>query len=137
MEFLIGMQERICTESVHFWAPGDPGAFKLDVVSGPCHHDALQFIEQNTDGGDAQVLCVALLVPDDVDRDDASAVKVLIYGLHVGQLSRNDALAFRRRLAASQIEGLPTSCQALIDYGAVDCGEHFQGNVRLDLPPLD
>lgn len=59
----------------------------------------------------------AVLIFENTNRYDPDAVKVEIKGQQVGYLSRGDAKAFRKRMAAERIAGERFDCEANIRGG--------------------
>lgn len=112
-----------------------PGREPVDVVGESFHQDALLSLAGGRRSyGGVELDAVAELVPD-ADPETPGSVSVLIGGLCVGRLSREDADRYRPAIAEARVvHGLAT-CRAVIrggwDRGGDDVGLF---GVRLFLP---
>ncbi|MDK6079679.1 HIRAN domain-containing protein [Massilia varians] len=116
-----------------------PGHYRVDVAGESFYRDSLIEIcgPHRDDGVNIDVR--AKLVLQDDNPHDKKAVKVMVNGLQVGHLSRDDARAFRRAVRYGKLSEYETfECAALIrggwDRGPSDRGDY---GVRLDLPQDD
>ena len=114
------------------------GDFEFEVVGESNYQDALKRIAQTRTKDLREEDFVALLIPEDDNKHDKSAVRVDIEGMTVGYMSRDDARKFRRRLAGKKMAGAVTSCDAMIGggYERGDGTTAFYG-VSLDIKPFD
>ncbi len=102
-----------------------PGAFQEEIVGESHYQPALKRLA----GGEKRQPATARLICESNNPHDANAVRVEIFGQTVGHLPRDEAPAYRRRLAALQQSGAIVECDAVIVTG-------WDGliGVYLDLP---
>ena len=80
----------------------------------------------------------AILVPEDANPHDPKAVKVTVQGFTVGYLSREDARAYRRRLARKKLGMVPASCGLQITGGyPLKDGTIAHYGAVLDIKPFE
>ncbi|MCH9638176.1 MAG: hypothetical protein K0U40_01660, partial [Betaproteobacteria bacterium] len=93
---------------------------------------------ESNDENNVMPTFTAYLIPDDTNENDDKAVRVDINGAQVGNLSRENARSFRRRLRAKKLSVQITSCQAII----TGIGNHEQDgqekhySVKLNIKPF-
>lgn len=116
-----------------------PRHFRIDVAGESFYADSFTQIcgPRREDGVDIEVR--ALLILQDDNSYDKYAVQVLIQGLPVGHLSRDDARAFRRTVRYGELSIHERFYCAGMIRGGWDRGADDRGNygVRLDLPSDD
>jgi hypothetical protein len=78
--------------------------------------------------------CEAHLIPEPDNPYDINAVKVVVQGLHVGHLSREDAVRFHEEMALAGQPG-GARCAARLD-GGWRTNQHDEGSfgIRLGIP---
>jgi hypothetical protein len=113
------------SSETHQWDDG--GNFDFEVVGESHYQSNLRALAGDHGDEGVELECKALLVPDNLNKHDDKAVTVYVNGLQVGNLSREDARSFRRRL------GRTTSCNALIRGGGFHNGEKYLYGIRLDM----
>jgi hypothetical protein len=114
--------------------PGN-GGYRIDVAGESFYEESFSSLcgERTITG--ARIEVRARLELEDNNPHDKHAVRVMIQGLQVGHLSRDDARAFRRLVRyGSLAEHEIFECSAVI-CGGWDRGDGDKGNfgVRLDL----
>ncbi|MDM0041535.1 hypothetical protein QTH89_05165 [Variovorax sp. J22G21] len=119
----------------HHWA--SIGEFAFSVVGESHYQDALKKIAGDHGKAKARVECIARLMPDDANKFDDKAVAVLVGAAQVGNLSREDARRFRRRLGQKGLGSQITSCDAVVLGGGEWRGEPRMYGMQLDLKPFD
>jgi hypothetical protein len=122
---------------VHHWEPHKDHSFDFEVVGESNYQAALAKLA-GTHGDESPHLEVqALLVPETDNPHDKNAVRVVLSGMTVGYLARDDAGSFRRRLSGRKLTGQVTSCDAVIVGGFVGKdGKRASYGVRLDMKPF-
>lgn len=96
----------------HYW--DDSKLFDFQVV-GESHYQEALAATVRALAPNRKV--IATLIPDNSNAHDDQAVRVELYGQHVGYLGRDDARGFRQRLTAKKLSGQITSCEAEIRGG--------------------
>lgn len=114
------------------------GTYDFEVVGEASYQAALDHIcGGRTDEGH-EMECTAVLTEEPTNRFDPNAVMVTVDNRKVGYLSRREAVAYRKALAASGLAGLPVHVEAVI-VGGWDRGSRGEGHygVKLDMeiPP--
>lgn len=110
------------------------GSYAVEVVGESHYQSALEAIAGGRTADSARVHADAVLILEDDNKYDPGAVRVEISGKTVGHLSREDAPAYRARLAAMGKPAARGMCHARI-VGGWDRGEGERGNygVYLDV----
>lgn len=114
------------------------GEYDFEVVGESHYQHVLKALMG--DGKDPSIdgRGTAILVPEDTNPHDPKAVKVTVQGLTIGYLSREDARAYRRRLARKKLGMVPASCGLQITGGyTLNDGSQAYYGVVLDLEPFD
>lgn len=119
----------------HHWLP--TGDFAFSVVGESHYQAALKKLAGEHGKKKARVECIAQLTPDDANRYDDKTVAVTVNGAQVGNLSREDARKFRRRLGQKGLTGQATFCNAIVLGGGEWRGEARFYGIQLDLKPFD
>jgi hypothetical protein len=104
------------------------GSYAIEVVGESHYLDNLRSIAGR---GEVRLECAALLVPDDDNRHDKNAVKVIIQGKQVGHLSRKLAREYRAKMAEQGMGDVVAEVPAIIVGGGKDKPNL---GVWLDLP---
>lgn len=126
---------RAANPAPHHWE--STGDFAFSVVGESHYQAALKAIAGEHGKKKARVECVARLVPEDQNRHDNKAVAVSVDGAQVGNLRREDARSFRRRLGQKGLGGQATFCNAVVLGGGEWRGEARMYGIQLDLKPFD
>lgn len=114
------------------------GNFEFEVVGESHYQKSLEKIANSRTKDLREEDFIAILVPEDDNKHDESAVRVDIEGMTVGYMSRDDARKFRRRLAGKKMAKAVTSCDAMIGGGYERSdGSTAMYGVALDLKPFD
>lgn len=114
------------------------GEYDFEVVGESFHQPALKTLAGQHGKAAANLETVAMVVPDDNNPHDKKAVKVTIDGHQVGNLSRDDARNYRRRLTARKLGMVPAQCGALVMGGFIGRdGKRASYGVRLDLETFE
>ena len=123
-------------EDVFRWPP--EGEYDFDIVGESNYQPALKALAGDHGEESADKECTALIVPEDNNPHDGSAVRVDIDGSTVGYLSREDARRFRRRLGAKKMGKNPTCCAAMVVGGfRLKNGLLASYGVKLDIKLFD
>jgi len=114
------------------------GYYDHDIVGEANYQDALNDIcGGKTDDGHEHE-CMALLIEEPTNQYDRNAVKVTISGQTVGYLSRGDAVAYKRALAAAGLSGKAAQVDAVI-VGGWERGRrgsgHYGVKIDMEMPP--
>jgi hypothetical protein len=105
----------------------------LEVVGESYRQDALNSISGGrTEYGPLRVDQVACLVPDPTNPYDPNAVAVMVEGLHVGYLSRADAVSWHPVTAWAASHGMLLAAEAAV-IGGWDRGPGDQGSFGIIL----
>lgn len=119
----------------HAWP--DLGEYDFEVVGESNYQHALSALAENTHP-DEEKTGIAILVPEDNNPYDNKAVRVIVQGLTIGYLSREDARSYRRRLASKKLGMIPASCGVLVTGGHVlNDGTRAHYGAQLDMKPFD
>lgn len=113
--------------------PG-PGEFDFDIVGESHYQENLEELAGGRGEESAEINVIAVLSLENSNKYDKNAVRVDIDGLTVGYLSRDDAIDYRKKIAAAGAADKTLACKAMIVGGwnrGKDKG-HF--GVKLDLP---
>ena len=114
------------------------GEYDFEVVGESFYQPALKAMAGDHGSNAAHLETTAVVVPDDNNPHDTKAVKVTIDGKQVGNLSREAARSYRRRLAAKKQGMVPAQCGALVMGGFIDRdGKRASYGVRLDMKPFE
>ncbi|UMR31415.1 hypothetical protein MJ904_04035 [Massilia sp. MB5] len=122
------------TAPARHWS--DEGRFQLEVVAESRYQATIRQLAGAHGEQSANARHPAILAPDDMNAYEATAVAVFLSGQMVGYLEPKQAAAFRRLLAQQELEGQPTSCDALIRGGGLWEGKRLSYSVSLDVEPL-
>jgi hypothetical protein len=114
----------------------DEGRFMVEVVNESKFQPLLKELAGVHGDAPANARYVATLVPDDANPYEDKAVTVFVEGRFVGQLGTKDAVVFRQRLALKEVEGQPTTCDAIVKGGGLFEGRRMSYVVVLDVEPL-
>jgi hypothetical protein len=110
------------------------GSFSVKVAGTSYRQKSLERIAGERGWHAIETDVVATIVLENGNPHDANAVRVEIFGLQVGYLPRELALAYRRMLRTSERAAIAETCLARItggwQRGGGDCGHY---GVRLDL----
>lgn len=118
----------------YHWTP--TGHYTVEVVGESNYQWAIARIAGNHGDGPIELECIAVLLPEDKNRYDKNAVRILMGGYRVGYLARHEAPIYRERLLKMGLEGA-VSCNAFIGGGAMgQYGDRLYYGVWLDLAPL-
>lgn len=122
--------------SQYGWPP--LGEYEFEVVGESFYQPVLKALHDTVAGTDEEPTGTAVLVPENDNPHDASAVRVTVQGLTIGYLSANDARSFRRRLVSKKIGLVATSCGVLITGGyMLRDGQQAHYGAQLDMKPFD
>jgi HIRAN domain len=113
------------------------GGMEVQVVGESSYQAALSRICGGKTGQSAELACVASLVPEPENAKDTNAIAVLIDGLKVGYLSREDAEGYQPLMRTLSARGLTGQCEALIKGGWKRPHSEGQFGVVLDLEDPD
>lgn len=113
------------------------GDFAFEVVGESNYQNAITSIAGHHGDQPPTAIFKALLIPENNNEYDSSAIRVDIQSKTVGYMSRDDARSFRLRLGANKLQDQATFCNAIIIGGFItrDGDRAFYG-VRLDLKPF-
>jgi len=114
----------------------DNGRFMVEVVNESKFQPLLKELAGVHGDAAANARHVATLVPDDANPYEDKAVTVFVDGRFVGQLAAKEAVVFRQRLAQKEVEGQPTTCDAIVKGGGLFEGRRLSYVVVLDIEPL-
>lgn len=114
----------------------DEGRFQTEVVAESRYQATIRQLAGEHGEQSAHARHTAILVPDDMNAYEATAVAIFVSGQMVGYLAPKEAAAFRRLLAQQELSGQPTSCDALIRGGGRWEGKRLSYSVSLDVEPL-
>lgn len=111
-----------------------PGLFAIDVVGESHYQNDLEKICGGRTEKGHKFETQAYLFHEDDNPHDNKAIVVVIDGMIVGYLDRQNAREIRKLLAAAGFAGHPATCAALI-VGGWDRGKSDKGHfgVKLDL----
>lgn len=110
------------------------GEFEFDIVGESHYQDALSRIAGPKTEEGVEWYCEAELRPEPSNPHDRNAVAVMIQGLKVGYLAREDAMAWKRALANTGRPDAPTLVDAVIVGGwRRPGGDEGSFGVKLDL----
>lgn len=111
------------------------GNFDFELVGAEYYQAELQHLADNHRGEQLDGLpLTAMLIPEDENRSDNTAVRVDVDGLTVGYLSLVDSKGYHRRMAELKQKVRPTACAALLVVNPSpksDAGTHFR--IKLDM----
>jgi len=115
--------------------------FEFDVVGESYYQETLEKLVEHAkteanDESNVMPTFTAYLIPDDLNENDDKTVRVDINGAQVGNLSRENARSFRRRLRAKKLSVQITSCQAIITGAHGQDDQERQYGVKLNLKPF-
>ena len=115
------------------------GQFDFELVGAEYYQAELQHIVDNHRGERLDGLpLTAMLIPEEENRSDDTAVRVDVEGLTVGYLSLVDSKGYHRRMTELKQRVKPTACAALLVVGPTQKnGTHTQHKVMLDLKPFN
>ena len=109
------------------------GTFRLEVVGMASCQPELEEISDNPFLEEERIV-LALLIPEDTNPYDPTAVRVQIWGRTVGYLSRAEARALRACLGSEVQRTQRFRCRATIQRGSFPTGgEKALWLVRLDV----
>lgn len=123
-------------EDIYRWP--NRGEFDFEIVGESHYQPALRQLagEHGDESPDREY--TAMLVPEHNNPHDGYAVRVVVEGMTVGYLPRDDARSFRRRLSAKNMAIVPTCCAALIVGGfRLKNGLRAHYGVKLDINPFN
>jgi hypothetical protein len=110
------------------------GEFEFEIVGESHYQDALNRIAGPKTEEGVEWYCEAELRPEPSNPHDINAVAVMIHGLKVGYLAREDAMAWNRALANTGRPDAPTLVDAVIVGGwQRPDGREGSFGVKLDL----
>ena len=111
------------------------GEFDFELVGAEYYQAELQHLVDNHRGEQLDGLpLTAMLIPEDGNPSDGTAVRVDVEGLTVGYLSLVDSKGYHRRMTELKQRVRPTACAALlIAYPTQKSGTDIQHRVKLDL----
>lgn len=113
-----------------------PGRYAVEVVGESRSQKALEKISGPKEAHGKRHQCMAILLCEDSNPHDSSAVAVFIDRSKVGYLNRHDARAYRSKMA-DQTNRVPAfKVNALIVGGYKKDGEEGHYGVQLDMDPL-
>lgn len=129
-------QQRAKRAEFHRWE--ERGEFAVAVVGEAFRQGALaRYAEAHgIASSGADYLCEARLIPEQYNPHDEHAVAVCLGVEQVGYLSREDARAFRERLALHPFGGAETRCAAKVVTGPEKRGGGGRFGVLLDIEPF-
>ena len=109
--------------------------YPLEVVGESFRNDSFANIECIDEFQEADIYCDADLVPNPLNESDTNAVEVRVQGLHIGFLSRQDALKYKE--SAGEFSQRATECKALIQKRIYDGDAVYSVWLAVDLtnPP--
>lgn len=112
-----------------------PGLFNVNVVGESHYQDELLSICGPKKNKGTNLVVDAVLILENTNIYDKNAVLVAINGLKVGYLSRENAIAYRKKIASLNQPNSSFGCKAKI-VGGWDDGKGDEGffGVKLDLP---
>ncbi|MDI4633322.1 hypothetical protein J7U46_09710 [Pelomonas sp. V22] len=108
------------------------GLYQLDAVGESFNYEALNSFEWPKGFDGAVVLCAAQLVHQPENEHDGNAVAIFIDDLHVGHLSRMDAVAYHQRVQALGLSNRTTWANCLISGSHLE-DEQRRFSVQLDM----
>ncbi|WGG50903.1 hypothetical protein [Rugamonas sp. DEMB1] len=123
------------TSPVRHWSDG--GRFLVEVSSESRYQAAIGELAGEHGAQGASAPYQAVLLPDDHNHYEDKAVAVFMAGRMVGYLAPKDALRFRQRLAAAELAGQPTTCDAMVRGGGDWQGKRLAYVVVLDVEPFE
>ncbi len=110
------------------------GMFAVKVVGESYHESSLRDVFGPVTLELKEIERGATLVLENTNPHDPNAVRVEVEGRHVGHLSRDDAVIFRKRYAPAGVDGTSFRCDAMLIGGRARNGVRI--GVELDIPPL-
>ncbi|MDO8458528.1 MAG: HIRAN domain-containing protein [Burkholderiaceae bacterium] len=127
----------LASQPIHHWP--SLGYFEFDVVGESYYQSNLKQIAGDHGKQSAEVTTIATLMPDNDNKFDKNAVRILVAGRTVGYLTREDAPRFRRRLSSCKLGSTAlTTCDALVVGGfAKKNGDTASYGLQLDIKPFD
>ena len=136
-------KEHTAEQQTEVFAWPNLSKFEFEVVDESYYQETLEKLvehakTESNDENNVMPTFTAYLIPDDTNENDDKAVRVDINGAQVGNLSRENARSFRRRLRAKKLSVQITSCQAII----TGIGNHEQDgqekhySVKLNIKPF-
>ena len=113
--------------------------FDFELVGAEYYQAEHQHIADNHRGKQLDGLpLTAMLIPEDGNRLDDTAVRVDVDGLTVGYLSLVDSKGYHRRMAELKQKIRPTACDALLVASPSQAnGTDTQYSVKLDVKPFN
>jgi hypothetical protein len=113
--------------------------YDFELVGGEYYQAELQHIVDNHRGEQLDGLpLTAMLIPEEENRSDNTAVRVDVEGLTVGYLSLVDSKGYHRRMAELKQKVKPTACAALLVVSPTQKdATDTQHRVMLDLKPFN
>lgn len=104
----------------------EPDDFTQEVVGESHHQESFEKIcGPRCEDGEARPV-IAMLVPESGNRFDANAVKVVVQGLQVGYLPKEDAKMYRKMFGTASVE-----CDGMIVGGWDRSGKRGHYGIRL------
>jgi hypothetical protein len=122
--------ENNVSSSLH-WQPS--GLFQLKTVGASYYQDNIAKIAKNPIGENALAFCTATLIPEDTNRYDSNAIKVVIESEHVGYLSGEFAVTFRSYFKKFELDVQTTTCDAVISAGIKTLERTYEYIIELDI----
>jgi hypothetical protein len=114
-------------------------SFDFELVGAEYYQAELQHLADNHRGEQLDGMpLTAMLIPEDENRSDNTAVRVDVDGLTVGYLSLVDSKGYHRRMAELKQKVRPTACAALLVVSPSQNSEAgTQFSVKLDIKPFN